>query len=676
MAGVGSTDEGNGNPGEATTGRPALGAKAARLAGALALGLASLAACSSGGSKSAAPSTTSVASTTPPKGETGFDPKSFDPANPPGETRPPVTLTLTTPPPVGVPSTLRLRSAPNVVPRTASGPVRLTGSTTAGWHTINRGSSKPSAGTARTYPGGTRQEWDADAPDSGVTTYGPDGSIDTVYPDGTLTHLGTDGYSESAGMDGPFAPGDTYDEYSSDGGHTHIGPDGIYSKDADGTMHIADDGDGAVDIPPLTYGPADPPGKKPSGGVGEPHYLTEDGESLTTQRLGEFVLTTGVSGQEVQARTQPWKDSTSAAAMTALAFGVDGQKVTVDISGTVRIDGKTAPDGTDMEFGFDHGGEVGLWRDSASGPASDIVVVWPDLSVAWIKVHDGWLDLRLQWRDATGQRRGLLGSDDSNPANDLTGRDGTLAVAADHSSVDAMVRSWQVTEAESLFDYDTGKSTATYRIDDFPREQPNPAPGGSEKACAGVPAGFARDACEYDVALTGATVWVAPARQFGLVVNGDAARRRASAAVAKAAKDLASAARPSTTTTKPTTSTPGAQGGALVLTDSDRSTARLTDDADGSVQDDLKAGQSVTYRLEITERSSIYALNGDLSCPGGKFSSKTGGYAYFDDSGKAVVGPEPACDDSAHAVVEAGNYYLKLVGPGSFDLDLNVAPPG
>ena len=65
-------------------------------------------------------------------------------------------------------------------------------------------------------------------------------------------------------------------------------PDGTYFEDPDGSRHYPDDGDGAVDIPALKYGPPDggAPGKGPSGGIGEPHYLTEDGASITTQRLG------------------------------------------------------------------------------------------------------------------------------------------------------------------------------------------------------------------------------------------------------------------------------------------------------------------------------------------------------------------------------------------------------
>lgn len=74
--------------------------------------------------------------------------------------------------------------------------------------------------------------------------------------------------------------------------------------------------------------------------------------------------------------------------------------------------------------------------------------------------------------------------------------------------------------------------------------------------------------------------------------------------------------------------------------------------------------------------STLYALNGDLSCPEADFDGPAGGYAYFAEDGDVLIGPEPACDDSARAEVAPGTYYLKVVGPASLHLDLNAIPLG
>ncbi|MEO6629168.1 MAG: hypothetical protein ABIP03_11450, partial [Aquihabitans sp.] len=435
-----------------------------------------------------------------------------------------------------------------------------------------------------------------------------------------------------------------------------------------------DDGDGAVDIPAPEFGAPDggPPGKGPSGGIGEPHYLTEDGASITTQRLGEYVLSTGVEGQEIQARTEAWKKSPSAAAITALAFGVEGQRLTVDVDGTVRLDGEQAPEGQDLEFGFEEGGAAGLWRSDDTGPAETVVVVWPDLSTAWVTVHDGWLSLRLQWRKATGERRGMLGSDDGNVDNDVATREGTVIGEA---GVDEAVTSWLLTDDETLFDYEDGLTTNSYRDDEFPYQDQEPDLAAGDTACSKVPEGFAREACRYDVGLTGVSDWVGPASAFGDAVVADAGRRAAVASVAAAIKALGASAPPAGPTT--TTGQGGGVGGGgkIALSAADRSGA--SDVAvDGSVTVALDAGETATYRLAVETASSVYALNNNLTCPNEPFKAGQAGYGYFDESGQVVIGPAQGCDDSARAALPPGTYYLKLVGPGSFDLNLDLVPAG
>lgn len=648
-----------------------------------------LAACSSDGPKDASPRTT----TTKADAAGGEQAQAadaiaerlgaIDPAAPEGERRPPVTLSVTaaTDAPTGAGATAN--GARAMVP----GPTRLTGSTTSGWHTIDRSPTKPKGGTDRTFPGGTRQSLDGDDPDAPIITRNPDGSTDFNWPDGSVSRLDPDGSVTDIpatgpdGGDDPAGPGDSYDMIGPDGTQTHVGPDGIWERSPDGTITNYDPDDGTTVVPPPTHLPPDAGGgKPPSGAIGEPHYLTEDGASVTSQRLGEFVLSTGVAGQEVQARTQPWKKSPTAAAISALAFGVGDQRVQIDIDGTVLVDGQPSPRGAEQEFGFTQGGAVGVYRAEGddTGPVTDLVLVWPDLSAAWVTVHDGWLDLRTQWSAATGARRGLLGSDDGNVQNELALRDGTVA---DEDGVDDVVRSWYLTPEESRFTYADGLTTESYRDDAFPQTEPTPDLASADDACADVPEGFAREACRYDVGLTGVDVWVASSLAFGTAAAADDARQAAltwlGQQVATLWTDPSSDDTTTTTGGGPTTTTtePADDLGALALRGTDRDDATDTP-IDGRVDAELTTGETAVYHLVVTASSQVYALNNDLSCPKEPWKVGQPGYAYFALDGSVVIPPARACDDSAKAVLPAGEYYLKLVGPATFSLDLDAIPAG
>jgi hypothetical protein len=77
----------------------------------------------------------------------------------------------------------------------------------------------------------------------------------------------------------------------------------------------------------------------------------------------------------------------------------------------------------------------------------------------------------------------------------------------------------------------------------------------------------------------------------------------------------------------------------------------------------------------VSEASTLSAFSTDLSCPNEDYVAGEAGYAFFDDSGAVVSGPRLACDDDpSNAEIEPGTYYLKLVGPGTVGVDVNLAP--
>lgn len=581
----------------------------------------------------------------------------------------------------------------------------LIGTASPGPHPIT--ASAPGANTHSVYPSGGRAQVRTGGD---ATYYNANGTVDVYDSGGNRTHLDGDGPSGSAGTDSfttfdsngrpvngaagedgdPFktfdsngnpvdggtpadpggdgfktydgngnpvnggAPADpggpSFDTYDGDGNRTHVGPDGSYAQPPGGPPKPLPDAGGS-DAPPAAPEPA-PVGKAPSVATGEPHYLSEDGTGITAQSLGEFVLSSGEPGQQVQARTEPYKTSTIASAITALAFGVGDHKVVVHLDGSVVIDSKPFTGGQRVQYGLSGGGAVGMWRGAGEGSARDVAVVWPDLSVAIVHRNRGYLNLDLQWRRETGRRTGVLGSDNGDPADDRTARDGSLSAPAD---VEGFVRSWRVSQQESLFDYADGQSTATFTRDDFPAAGAStvaPAP-----ACDGLPAGFARDSCVYDVGLTGDNEFATSSLRVAL--------RLLIARLHRVPGPRAPAGASPSATTRPTT------GISLTAAERDgatrepaETTAQLATNSDTAV-----------FAITVESPSRLTALSRDLSCINAAYAAGRAGYAFFAADLSPVGGPRQACDDDPDkTVVPAGTYYLKLVGPGKVDVAVQVLP--
>ncbi len=150
---------------------------------------------------------------------------------------------------------------------------------------------------------GSRYGWTAD----------PKGNIETIHllPDGTTETNKSNGDVERSNPDGS-----------------------VTTKHPDGSVETVDrDGNRSIDLDgmlPTTTGPGGNgeggtgPGGKGARGIGEPHFLTADGTGFTTQSLGEFVLATGIPGQELQIRTGAYNGSRSVSAITGFAISAGG----------------------------------------------------------------------------------------------------------------------------------------------------------------------------------------------------------------------------------------------------------------------------------------------------------------------------------------------------------------
>jgi len=264
---------------------------------------------------------------------------------------------------------------------------------------------------------------------------------------------------------------------------------------------------------PLPTGDCTPPSPhRCTGGScgdsnGDPHLLTFDGKRYDFQAAGEFVLARSKTGDfEIQTRQQPWQDSPYVAVNTAVAIKVGGQKAEFQVTSTsikLLVDGKntsladmTFKDGTTLAVSEETGAQL-TWQDGTS--------------ITIRRVGGYGLDAAVDPSPSrAGQFEGLLGDANGDETNDLKLRGKDTVVKADFSSLyPAYADSWRISQSESLFTYDTGKSTSSYVNRDFPHEYtaPNALPGydAAKKLCQqmGVVDDDALADCALDIAITG-----------------------------------------------------------------------------------------------------------------------------------------------------------------------------
>ncbi|MCU1688859.1 MAG: hypothetical protein JWN20_787, partial [Jatrophihabitantaceae bacterium] len=196
---------------------------------------------------------------------------------------------------------------------------------------------------------------------------------------------------------------------------------------------------------------------------------TFDGRFYDFQAVGEFVAAIDSRGGfEVQVRQQQFADFADVAVNTAIALDVAGDKVEIasGIAGmTLTVGGEARPldDGTLLR-----GGTIEI-RAGERGP--EVLVTWPDGSLANLsQIGTFGLLLRLRPAEAhAGHLRGLLGDFDGDPGNDVRIKGGDVITPTFGTLYPAYADSWRIAQADSLFAYASGKTTASYTDKSFPR---------------------------------------------------------------------------------------------------------------------------------------------------------------------------------------------------------------
>jgi hypothetical protein len=287
--------------------------------------------------------------------------------------------------------------------------------------------------------------------------------------------------------------------------------------------------------------------------LGDPHMTTFNGLNYDFMPLGEFVTTSDPQGGlTVEERNQPLAFG---AGISAIAVGTGDHRVTLTANQflpsspvTVRLDGKTVADATFSA------GDVKV----SSGLPEQWVFTWPDGSVVDVS-WGGAFFLQVTLSAARAARAvGLLGKTSASFLDDLAGADGTR-LPPPQDAGGAFDKAWLVTDKTTLFDYDAGQSTATFRTGQIKPVQP-PSDDTVTQCQHGLgdkASTFEVQSCAFDVTASGQSDYV---KAYAAVT---------AARVARLPKDpaLAATASPAPSNTTDNSTPPGsATSGAPALT--------------------------------------------------------------------------------------------------------------
>jgi hypothetical protein len=278
---------------------------------------------------------------------------------------------------------------------------------------------------------------------------GSPGASEHTIPSQGLVSLGLDGGDTGIAA---YARGDSLDKYCKqpDPGPPPPGPPGGGGGGGGG---------GSDDQQPP------PPGQS----TGDPHLLTFDGRAYDLQAAGEFTLAKSTTDDFlVQARAVPVPGSVPVAVNQAVAAKLGGHRVTLALENGVlvaRVDGVVDNTGGVTNVGT--GTLERLGTDAGTG----FLLEWPDGTTVQVG-QMGLVGLNVSVAPAAaraGTLVGLLGNDNGQPGDDFTTGDGVALTAPTVQTLHGQFAdSWRITQAQSLFDYKPGQTTATFTNRSFP----------------------------------------------------------------------------------------------------------------------------------------------------------------------------------------------------------------
>jgi hypothetical protein len=248
------------------------------------------------------------------------------------------------------------------------------------------------------------------------------------------------------------------------------------------------------------------------GSNGDPHLVTVNHYTYDFQAAGEFTLLRSADGSlEVQGRQEP-HDQTSYATNSAIAVRDAGHRVGVYVVNNqleVHLDGAVIDPTITTQFG---GGRIAPYPRGFEIDFPDGTALWT-LSVGFYGINA----IIEPSADLAAHGVGLLGTLVPGGMGVPALPDGSqlpaATSAAQRNSIlyGSYADAWRVTDTSSLFDYDQGKSTATYTNRAFPPLNkvityadltPDQLAAGTS-ACGAVSDLGLQEDCVFDVAVTG-----------------------------------------------------------------------------------------------------------------------------------------------------------------------------
>jgi hypothetical protein len=258
--------------------------------------------------------------------------------------------------------------------------------------------------------------------------------------------------------------------------------------------------------------PKDPP-KPKAKSSGDPHISTHDGDDYGFQGHGEFIAVKSVSDNfEIQARQEPFAVGSKATTNTAVAIKTTANDVIcVTLNAKIVYVNKVALPSNFGTKTLSDGSTIiqtngGIRLDTKQG---DIVVVE--------RYVDAWLDYSVSLPAARiGKVKGLMGNFDGILVNDIALNDGRVIEPIFANLYPTYADNWRITQANSLFVYDAGKTTVNYTNRNFPAADVQLTTAqidAASKTCkaAGVTNQPYLNNCIYDVAVSGNSAFVASA---------------------------------------------------------------------------------------------------------------------------------------------------------------------
>ncbi|MCP3061183.1 SBBP repeat-containing protein [Myxococcus sp. K38C18041901] len=258
-------------------------------------------------------------------------------------------------------------------------------------------------------------------------------------------------------------------------------------------------------------------------GWGDPHLVTFDNRHYDFQGAGEFIFVESTDANApmvAQARMQPWVNNNRVTVMTAVATRLGASRVGVYLTTSgheLRVDGVLTSVTVGDTVPVAGGGRV-LRRDAAS-----YVLSYPGGDKALVTLNGTYMDFNFALKPTRrGKIRGLLGNYDGVATNEFALRNGTqlsptLSFPELYEGPTSFATSWRISQSESLFDYASGQSTATFTIPGFPAvpatvaDLPATERDAARNRClaGGVQTGIFLDSCTVDVAVTQDTSFIA-----------------------------------------------------------------------------------------------------------------------------------------------------------------------